>query len=101
MTMSKVEEIEKAVAELPADELARFRAWFEEFEAARFDEPIGRDAKAGKLDQLAEQALAEFHAGRARESFGADSAGLIGSLKGKLTIKGEILATGIRWDSEG
>jgi hypothetical protein len=30
MTMSSVEEIEKAVAELPADELARFRAWFEE-----------------------------------------------------------------------
>jgi hypothetical protein len=67
MTMSSVEEIEKAVAELPADELARFRAWFEEFEAARFDERIERDAKAGKLDQLAEQALADFHAGRARE----------------------------------
>ena len=32
--------------------------------------------------------------------FGADSADLIGSLKGKLTIKGEILATGIRWDAE-
>jgi hypothetical protein len=78
---------------LPADELARFRAWFEEFEAARFDEPIGRDAKAGKLDQLAEQALADFHASRARDSFGADSADLIGSLKGKLTIKREILAT--------
>ena len=67
MTMSKVEEIEKAVAELPADELARFRAWFEEFETARFDERIEHDAKAGKLDQLAEQALADFHAGRARE----------------------------------
>ena len=67
MTMSSVEEIEKAVAELPADELARFRAWFEEFEAARFDERIERDAKAGKLDQLAERALADFHAGRARE----------------------------------
>ena len=67
MTMSKVEEIEKAVAELPADELARFRAWFEEFEAARFDERIERDAKAGKLDQLSERALADFHAGRARE----------------------------------
>ena len=65
--MSSVEEIEKAVAELPADELARFRAWFEQFEAARFDERIERDAKAGKLDQLAEKALADFHAGRARE----------------------------------
>ena len=32
--------------------------------------------------------------------FGADSADLIGSLKGKLKIKGEIISTGIRWDAE-
>ena len=32
--------------------------------------------------------------------FGADSADLIGSLKGKLRIKGEILSTGIKWDAE-
>jgi len=44
--MTTLEDIEKAVAELPADQLARFRAWFEEFEAARFDERIERDAKA-------------------------------------------------------
>jgi prevent-host-death family protein len=28
-----------------------------------------------------------------------DSAGLIGSLKGKLSIKGDIFSTGVRWDS--
>ena len=67
VTMTTLEDIEKAVAELPADQLARFRAWFEEFEAARFDQKIERDAKAGRLDQLAEQALADFRAGRARE----------------------------------
>jgi hypothetical protein len=48
-------------------QLAKFRAWFEEFEAARFDQRIERDAKAGRFDQLAEQALADFRAGRARE----------------------------------
>jgi prevent-host-death family protein len=32
--------------------------------------------------------------------FGTDSADLIGSLRGKLRIKGEILSTGIRWDAE-
>jgi prevent-host-death family protein len=32
--------------------------------------------------------------------FGADSADLIGSLKGKLRINGEILSTGIKWDAE-
>jgi hypothetical protein len=65
--MSILEDIEKAVAELPPDQLAQFRAWFEEFEAARFDERVGRDAKAGKLDQLADQAIADFRAGRTRE----------------------------------
>ncbi|HZP77462.1 MAG TPA: hypothetical protein VFB45_15065 [Pseudolabrys sp.] len=62
-----IEDIEKAVAELPPDQLARFRAWFDEFDAARFDQKIDQDAKSGRLDKLAEQALAEFHAGRARE----------------------------------
>lgn len=62
-----IEDIEKAVAELPPDQLARFRAWFEEFEAARFDQKIERDAKAGRLDRLAQQALEDFRTGRARE----------------------------------
>jgi len=65
--MSTVEEIERAVSQLPPDELARFRAWFEAFEAARFDEKIERNAEKGKLDRLAEEALAEFRKGNARE----------------------------------
>ena len=65
--MTTIEDIERAVAELPPDQLAQFRAWFEEFEAARFDEKIERDAKGGRLDRLAQQALADFRAGRARE----------------------------------
>ena len=65
--MTTLEDIEKAVAELPPDQLARFRAWFEELEAARFDQKIERDAKAGRLDRLAEQALSDLRAGRARE----------------------------------
>ena len=36
--MSTVEDIEKALSELPADQLAEFRAWFEAFDASRFDE---------------------------------------------------------------
>jgi hypothetical protein len=65
--MSTVEDIEKALSELPADQLAEFRAWFEAFDASRFDEKIERDAKAGRLDQLAEHALTDFSNGRARE----------------------------------
>ena len=65
--MTTIEDIEKAVAELPPDQLQQFRAWFAEFEAARFDQKIERDAKGGRLDRLAEQALADYRAGRARE----------------------------------
>jgi hypothetical protein len=65
--MTTLEDIERAVTELTADQLAKFRAWFEEFEAARFDQKIERDVKTGRLERLAEQALGDFHAGRARE----------------------------------
>jgi hypothetical protein len=65
--MMTVEDIEQAVAGLAPDEFAKFRAWFDAFEAARFDGKIERDAKAGKLDRLAEAALAEYRQGRARE----------------------------------
>jgi len=65
--MTTLEDIEKAVAELPVEQLKKFRAWFEQFEAVHFDQAIERDAKTGKLDKLAEQALADFQAGRARK----------------------------------
>ena len=61
------EDIEKAVEQLPPHELARFRAWFEVFDARQFDAAVERDAKAGKLDALAEEALAAHRAGRSRE----------------------------------
>ncbi len=65
--MANVAEIEKAVAELPAEELAAFRAWFERFEADRFDCRIEQDSAAGRLNRLADEALAEFQSGAARE----------------------------------
>jgi hypothetical protein len=62
-----IEDIEKAVAKLPPDQLAEFRVWFEKFDAARFDQKIERDAQAGRLDRLADQAVNDFRKGRARE----------------------------------
>ena len=47
-----VEDIEKAIKKLGAAEFDRLREWFEEYQAARFDEKITRDAEAGKLDHL-------------------------------------------------
>jgi hypothetical protein len=65
--MTTVDDIKEAVSKLAPGELARFRAWFEAFEEGRFDQKIERDAEAGKLDKLAEQALTDFRQGRARE----------------------------------
>ncbi|MDP2408676.1 MAG: hypothetical protein Q8M26_00120 [Pseudolabrys sp.] len=62
-----IDDLEKAIARLPPDQLAKFRDWFEAFDSARFDSMIERDATSGKLDALAEQALADFRQGRARE----------------------------------
>ena len=67
LAMTTAEDIEKAVGQLPPRELARFRAWFEAFDAQQFDAAIERDAAAGKLDSFAEEALAEHRAGRSRE----------------------------------
>jgi hypothetical protein len=65
--MSNVEDIEKAVENLAPGDLARFRSWFDNFDAERFDEKIERDARTGKLDKLANDAIAAHRAGRSRE----------------------------------
>jgi hypothetical protein len=65
--MTTAEEIEKAIEQLPPHELARFRAWFEAFDADRFDAAIERDARDGKLDAFAEEALAAYRAGQSRD----------------------------------
>jgi hypothetical protein len=62
-----IEDLEKAVAKLPPEDLARFRAWFEAFDAARFDQKIERDAAAGRPDRLADRAIDDLRKGRARE----------------------------------
>lgn len=65
--MTTLETVEKAVAQLPPADLARFRQWFAEFDGDVWDAQIEADAAAGKLDALAEEALAEYHAGKASE----------------------------------
>jgi hypothetical protein len=65
--MTNVSSIEKAVAALPPDQLAEFRLWFAEFDAAAWDRQIEVDAVSGKLDRFAAEALEDFGAGTARE----------------------------------
>jgi hypothetical protein len=65
--LGNVKSIEKAVEALPPSELAEFRRWFAEFDAAAWDTQVEQDATTGKLDQLAAEALADFRSGSARE----------------------------------
>lgn len=65
--MSKLESIEGQVKQLTIEELQAFREWFAEFDAQSWDRQIEADARAGKLDALAEQALRHDKAGRTTE----------------------------------
>jgi hypothetical protein len=58
-----VDELEKAVSQLPPEKLAKFRAWFEAFDADLWDHRIKADIKAGKLDKFADEAIAEHKVG--------------------------------------
>jgi hypothetical protein len=59
-----IKEIESAIAQLPASELAELARWFEEFQAGLWDERLEQDIKAGRLDALLEQAEQDFEQGR-------------------------------------
>jgi hypothetical protein len=55
--MNEIERIEQEIQALSPAELARFRAWFLEYDWAAWDRQLERDVKAGRLDYLAEKAL--------------------------------------------
>jgi hypothetical protein len=65
--MSELEQLEQRISKLPPQEFAKLRAWFVEFQARVWDNQIEADAKAGKLDGLISEALADYKAGKARE----------------------------------
>lgn len=62
--MTTVAEITGAVRRLPKRELARFRKWFAEFDAAAWDRDFEKDVAMGRLDELAREALRDDRAGR-------------------------------------
>ena len=55
--MSKVKTIEQEIEALSPEELVVLRKWFSEFDASAWDRLIEEDAKAGKLDSLADAAI--------------------------------------------
>jgi hypothetical protein len=65
--MSKVEAVEREIQSLSSSELASFRRWFHEFDAAAWDRQIEEDVQSGKLDRLADAALQDLKAGKCTE----------------------------------
>jgi hypothetical protein len=47
-----VQELETAVSSLAEEQLAEFRAWFEQFASDAWDRQIEKDARSGRLDAL-------------------------------------------------
>jgi hypothetical protein len=67
VALTNVKTIEQAVEAPGPAELAEFRRWFVEFDAAAWDRQIEADAAAGKLDTFAAEAQADYSAGSTRD----------------------------------
>lgn len=65
--MTKLDQIKSSIEALPSEEVRRLRAWLEELEERLFDDQIEHDAKSGKLDDIAQRALADHKAGQTRK----------------------------------
>ena len=65
--MENVQTIEKAVLRLSKADLKSFRNWYERFDQKVWDSQFEEDAKSGKLDALADQAVNDFKAGKCKE----------------------------------
>jgi hypothetical protein len=62
--MSTVHEIEQAIRNLGAQDLAAFRQWFAAFDAELWDRQLEQDVAAGRLDWLAKEGLRDLAEGR-------------------------------------
>jgi hypothetical protein len=62
--MHSVQDLEQVIRQLSPEDLAAFRAWFIEFDAALWDSKLEKDVTAGRLDKLAEEALLDLREGR-------------------------------------
>jgi uncharacterized membrane protein YccC len=61
-----LDELETAVTNLPAEELAAFARWFEEYLADAWDRRIEADIRTKRLDEAGRRADADFEAGRCK-----------------------------------
>ncbi|MEP7363122.1 MAG: hypothetical protein ABI972_07700 [Acidobacteriota bacterium] len=65
--MSRVEEIEQAIGQLPPEEFRKILAWMREREEQLWNEQMERDASSGRLDFLIDEARQEALLGLTKE----------------------------------
>ena len=61
-----VQEIERAITQLPLGELTELMKWLENHHHEKWDQQIEADLDSGRLDNLINQAETEYEAGKAR-----------------------------------
>ncbi|MGH8563876.1 MAG: hypothetical protein ACREXW_07215 [Gammaproteobacteria bacterium] len=61
-----VKDIEAAITQLPANELAELMAWLEDYHARAWEQQIEDDLDAGRLDALLAEVDKEYEAGLAK-----------------------------------
>lgn len=60
-------DIETAVKSLSRSDLTTFRDWFMDFDADAWDKQLEEDVNAGRLDDLADEAIRDMREGRCTE----------------------------------
>ena len=65
--MTTLAEIESAVTRLSKNDFTKFHDWFDALRNQRWDQEFEADAAGGLLDSLADEALADFNAGKCKE----------------------------------
>jgi hypothetical protein len=65
--MNKVRDIQSAIKNLSKEDKVALREWFERLDAEEWDKQFEEDAKSGRLDNLGNQAIAEFRSGKSKE----------------------------------
>ena len=66
LIMSTLEQIKTAILNLSAEEFEQFKQWFLDLDYQKWDKQL-EDIAAGKLEALAEEAIAEFKSGHCKK----------------------------------
>jgi hypothetical protein len=63
MSVMGIKEIEKAIVQLPAEDVDKLAGWLEDYRVQMWDEQIENDLEAGRLDALLAEVDEEYEAG--------------------------------------